>query len=209
MGSIIDRETFQRLTLMYLIAQFPDGVDSDRRLQKVLYFAMRNVEPKPFTFHYTDRGPFSRDAAVQLLHMFEAHVVQRVTGNGAYHDDHWLAWDTERCREFCEAFEEGLPQHADAIRSSAARYGCLKPWELDALLHDDPQLQGMRSGRVLMRETGRRPVRVALDDDMAEDLDMMLNPEFLRAMARMDKVDAEGGFDTSKVRVISSLDHLV
>ncbi|MCY4525101.1 MAG: hypothetical protein OXB89_00695, partial [Anaerolineaceae bacterium] len=79
MSSIIDRETFQRLTLMYLIAQFPDGVDNDRHLQKVLYLAMRDVEPKPFTFHYTEEGPFSRDASVRLLHMYEADIIRRVT----------------------------------------------------------------------------------------------------------------------------------
>ena len=30
MTGTIDRQTFQRLTLLYLIAQFPNGVDSDR-----------------------------------------------------------------------------------------------------------------------------------------------------------------------------------
>ncbi len=206
MSSIIDRETFQRLTLLYLIAQFPDGVDSDRRLQKLLYLAMRDVEPKPFTFHYTEEGPFSRDASVRLLHMFETAIVQRVAGNGADQGTRWKAWDTSTCREFCDAYDEGLPQHADALRDSVARYGHLKPYKLDSLLCEDQQLQGLRYGRVLMRETARRPVRVALDDDLAEELDMMLNPEFLQAMERLDRAVAEGRLDTSKVRVIRSLD---
>lgn len=209
MSSIIDRETFQRLTLMYLIAQFPDGVDNDRRLQKVLYLAMRDVEPKPFTFHYTEEGPFSRDASVRLLHMYEADIVQRVAGNGAHQGARWKAWDTSTCREFCDAYDEGLPQHADALRDCVARHGRLKPWKLDDLLDEDPRLRGLRRGQVLMRETGRRPVRVALDDDLAEELDMMLNPEFLQAMERLDRAVAEGRLDTSKVRKIRSLDHLV
>ena len=57
-----------------------------------------------------------------------------------------------------------------------------------------------------MRETSRRPVRVALDDDLAEELDMMLSPVFLQSMRRMDRAMAQGEFDTSKVRVIRSLD---
>ncbi|MCY4525099.1 MAG: hypothetical protein OXB89_00685 [Anaerolineaceae bacterium] len=209
MSSIIDRETFQRLTLLYLIAQFPEGVDNDRHLQKVLYLATRDVEPKPFTFHYTEEGPFSRDASVRLLHMFETAIVQRVAGNGTDQGDRWMAWDTSSCREFCDAYDEGLPLHADALRDCVARFGCLKPWQLDALLGEDPLLQGLRGGRVLMRETKQRPVRVALDDDLAEELDMMLNPEFLQAMERLDRAVAKGRFDTSKVRKIRSLDHLV
>ncbi len=206
MGSIIDRETFQRLTLMYLIAQFPDGVDSDRRLQKLLYLATRDVEPKPFTFHYTEEGPFSRDASVQLLHMFETDIVQRVSPNGSPQDAAWMAHDTETCREFCEACEEGLPQHADALRASVAEYGSLKQSRLDARLREDARLQGLRCGRVLMRETSQRPVRVALDDDLAEELDMMLSPVFLMSMRRLDRAMAEGKFDISKARVIRSLD---
>ncbi len=200
MSSIIDRETLQRLTLMYLIAQFPDGVDNDRHLQKVLYLATRDVEPKPFTFHYTEEGPFSRDASVQLLHMFELDIVQRDTRNGSGYRARWLTHDGEDFREVCDACEEGLPQLADALRESVARYGFLKPYELDSLLREDRELQGLRHGRVLVREIARRPVRVALDDDLAEELDMMLNPEFLQAVVRLDRAVSEGRFDTSKRR---------
>ena len=209
MSSIIDRETFQRLTLMYLIAQFPDGVDNDRRLQKVLYLATRDVEPKPFTFHYTEEGPFSRDASVRLLHMFEMDIVQRDTRNGAGFRSRWATHDSEAFRDVCDAYDEGLPQLADALRDSVARYGFLKPHELDSLLHEDQELQGLRYGRVLMRQIARRPVHVALDDDLAEELDMMLSPEFLRSMMRLDEAVAAGRFDTGKLRKISSLDHLV
>lgn len=209
MTSIIDRETFQRLTLMYLIAQFPEGVDSDRRLQKLLYLAMRDVEPKPFTFHYTEEGPFSRDASVRLLHMFEMDIVQRSTCNGAGFRARWMNHDNETLREVCDAYAEGLPAHAGALCDSVARHGCLKPWQLNDLLGEDPRLRGMRRGQVLMRETARRPVRVALDDDLAEELDMMLSPEFLRSMMRMDEAVAARRLDTGKLRKISSLDHLV
>ncbi len=206
MSSIIDRETFQRLTLMYLIAQFSDGVDSDRRLQKLLYLSTRDVELHPFTFHLTRHGPFSRDAAVQLLHMYEADIIRRLTPNGSTLDAAWMAHDTETCREFCEAFEEGLPQYADAIQAGVVAYGGLTPGRLDELLDSDPRLQGLRCGRVLLREHNKHFIRVALDDDLAEELDMMLSPIFLQSMRRLDKAMAEGKFDISKVRVIRSLD---
>ena len=49
-NATISKETFQSLVLLYLIGQFPEGIFSSFRLQKVLYFATRSAELKPFTF---------------------------------------------------------------------------------------------------------------------------------------------------------------
>lgn len=207
MTGTIDHQTFQRLTLIYLIDQLPAGVRSSFRLQKLLYLATCDVDPKPFTFHLTRHGPYSRDAAVQLLHMFEDNLVQRqVSLNGASDDARWKAGENVVWRDLCDAFAEGLPAHADAIRASAAHFGCLKWRELDENLCHDPRLQGMRRGRVLLREHGRQFVRVTLDDEQAEDLEIMTRPDLLRSMAELNRAVAETDFDTSKVRRISSLD---
>lgn len=207
MTGTIDHQTFQRLTLIYLIDQLPDGVSSSFRLQKLLYFATRDVDPKPFTFHYTGRGPYSRDASVQLLHMFEENLVQRQhTRNGATGEDRWVSGSSEAWRDLCDSFAEGLPTHAEAIRASAAHFGCLKWRELDENLCHDPRLQGMRRGRVLLREHGRQFVRVTLDDEQAENLEILTRPDLIRSMAELKRAVAETDFDTSKVRRINSLD---
>ena len=207
MTGTIDRQTFQRLTLIFLIDQLPDGVRSSYRLQKLLYYATRDVDPKPFTFHFTRQGPYSRDVSVQLLHMLEDDLVQRqVSHNGAGGESRWMAWPGETWREFCDAYAEGLPAHASAIRDSVACHACLKRRELDDRLRRDPRLQGMRRGRVLLRGHSGSFVPVTLDDEQAEDLEIMTRPELLRSMAELNRAVTETDFDTSKVRRISSLD---
>ncbi|MCY4023792.1 MAG: hypothetical protein OXF32_10115 [Anaerolineaceae bacterium] len=207
MTGTIDRQTFQRLTLIFLIDQLPDGVRSSYRLQKLLYYATRDVDPKPFTFHFSSQGPYSRDVSVQLLHMFEDDLVQRqVSRNGAGGESRWMAWPGEPWRECCDAFAEGLPAHAAAIRDSVACHARLKRREIDDNLRRDPRLQGMRRGRVLLRGQSGSFVSITLDDEQAEDLEIMTRPELLRSMAELNRAVTETDFDTSKVRRINSLD---
>ena len=111
MASTIGKETFQRLTLFFLIGCFEQGVFSSFRLQKVLYYATRDVEPKPFTFHHTTWGQYSRDAANQLLHMLESQdcaSVKKLTGK--YGGARWKvdSDDLDSTKKFAARFEEGL-----------------------------------------------------------------------------------------------------
>lgn len=207
MTGTIDRQTFQRLTLIFLIDQLPAGVRSSYRLQKLLYVATRDVDPKPFTFHFTLQGPYSRDVSVQLLHMFEGDLVQRQgSRNGANAEGRWMARPGETWRELCDAFAEGLPAHAAAIRDSVACHARLKRRELDERLRRDSRLQGLRRGRVLLRGHSGRFVSVTLDDEQAEDLEIMTRPELLRSMAELNRAVTGTDFDTSEVRRISSFD---
>ena len=209
MSVTIDKKTFQRLTLLYLLSRFKEGVYSSFRLQKVLYYATCDVEPKPFTFHHTRYGQYSRDASVELLHMFESDLLKRENLSGVFGGARWTACETTAFDELCEAFEEGLPNHTEAIRESVDRFGFLKQRKLDELVHSDQLLKEKRRGSVLLREHTDKRIRIALDDDAAEELEMMLNPYFLQAMVQLDTAVAEGRFDLSKVRSISSLGGLV
>ena len=205
MVSTIDKETFQRLTLFYLIGCFEQGVFSSFRLQKVLYCATRDVEPKPFTFHHTTWGQYSRDASVQLLHMLEGAIVQREELTGKYGGARWKVDSDPDSTEIRSAIEEGLPEHADAIRKSVDEYGGLEQGALDEIVHSDPLLKEKTRGRVLMKETRDKRIRIMLDEDMAEDLEFALSPLISLAMTRMARAVAETDFDVSKVRVSASL----
>lgn len=205
MAATIDRETFQRLTLFYLIGCFEQGVFSSFRLQKVLYYASRDVEPKPFTFHHTRWGQYSRDASIQLLHMLEGSIVQREALSGKYGGALWKTGDLSGSGEIRSAFEEGMPEHAEAIRRSVDGYGGLKQGELDEIVHSDPILRERRRGRVLVRETGDKRIRIRLDEDTAEELEFALSPLLSMALARLAETVANTDFDVSKVRTIDSL----
>ena len=205
MSVTIDKETFQRLTLLYLISRFDEGVYSSFRLQKVLYYATRDVEPKPFTFHHTRYGQYSRDASIELLHMFENDLLKRENLSGVYGGARWKTCETTAFERLCEAFEEGLPDHAAASRASVKEFGYMRQQELDKRVHADPILNKVPQGDILFKETVMDDgVPVALDDDTAEELEMMLSPEFRQAMVQLDTAVAEGRFDLSKVRTVSA-----
>ncbi len=205
MTSSIDKETFQRLTLFYLIGCFERGVFSSFRLQKVLYYAIRDVEPKPFTFHHTKWGQYSRDASIQLLHMLEGSIVQREALSGKYGGALWKTGDLSDSNDIRSAFEEGMPEHAEAIRKSVDEYGGLKQGELDNIVHSDPILKERRRGRILVKETGDKRIRIRLDEDTAEELEFALSPLLSIALARLGQTVADTDFDVSKVRVSASL----
>ena len=205
MAGTIDKETFQRLTLFYLVGCFDRGVFSSFRLQKVLYYATRDVEPRPFTFHHTKWGQYSRDASIQLLHMLEGSIVEREALSGKYGGALWKTGDLSDSSDIRSAFEEGMPEHAEAIRESVDKYGGLKQGELDEIVHSDPILRERRRGRVLVRETGDKRIVIRLDEDTAEELEFALSPLLSLALARLARTVAETDFDVSKVRVSASL----
>lgn len=76
MSAKMSVETFQRLTLLYVIGRFEDGVYSNFRLQKVLYYGTRDAEPVPFTFYHTAYGQYSREAAAMLTLMLDSGLVE-------------------------------------------------------------------------------------------------------------------------------------
>lgn len=203
MAVTIDKKTFQRLTLLYLISRFNEGVYSSFRLQKVLYYATCDVKPKPFTFHHTRYGQYSRDASVELLHMFESDLLKRDNLSGIFGGARWKTCETTAFVQLCEAFEEGLPNHAEAIRDSVKSLGYLKQRELDERVHNDPLLKEKRRGSVLLREHTDKRIRIALDEDTSEDLEMMLNPMFIHAMVQLDTAVSKNAFDFSKVHAIN------
>ena len=204
----IHKETFQRLTLLYLIGQFPKGVFSSFRLQKVLYYATRDVDPKPFTFHHTDHGQYSRDAAAQLLTMLEDGLVERSSLEGTYDGACWRTGKIVSTEELHADFKTGFPELAESIEENARGYGLMKQRPLDERVHADPILKKVRKAGVLHRESPEKRIDICIDGDDAEDLEILLYPGFLEAMSQLNNTVANTDFDISKVRKIDSLDHL-
>ena len=152
MAAMMDKETFQRLALLYLLGQFPRGVFSSYRLQKVLYFATRDVEPKPFTFLHTVYGQYSRDATALLTEMLEDDLVKRTPFEDGRSGALWFRGDDMDVTLLDHTLETGFPRLAEAIRDNVARYGFLKQRELDTQAQEDPALQCMPAGGVLFSE---------------------------------------------------------
>ena len=183
-SATISKETFQRFTLLYLIGQFPDGVFSSFRLQKVLYYATRDAEPKPFTFHHTIYGQYSRDAAAMLTLMLESDILKRVELTKAIGGVRWQVGDAIDLDEIDLFAQQGFAPLARAIRQSVQKYGFMKQTALDKLAHDDPILQENAPGSMLLKENLPDQVALAVDEDAAEDMDMLLSPHTVHFLTR-------------------------
>ena len=193
MAGTIDKETFQRLTILYLIGQFPNGVFSSFRLQKVLYYATRDVEPRPFTFHHREDGPYSLDMAGQLLLMLESGILQREAWHSAFSGALWRAGDDVNAEELASALESCFPQLAASIAEFAAELGFLQYLELKARLSDDPVLKRKQVGRRLIQGCPGQRVAVALDEEVAEDYDMALSSHFISMMNMLPDLERAHG----------------
>ncbi len=196
MASMIDKETFRRLAILYLIEQFPNGVFSSFRLQKVLYYATRDVEPKPFTFHHTRYGQYSHDAGVQLTLMLESGLVKREKLNGERSGALWQVGDDMEHVEITHSFERGFPQLVPAFCDSMREYGFLKQRELDERVHADPVLKEKPAGRVLIAANRGSKVSCDLDETESEDLELMLSPELFGFIGNRTQEIANAGLQT-------------
>ena len=205
MSAMMSKGTFQRFTLLYLIGQFPDGVRSSFRLQKVLYYATRDVEPKPFTFHHTQYGQYSCDAAISLEVMLEGSIIQRKELLGEHKGAHWLPGEMLDPQGVAQAYEQAFPQLAEAIRDSVEEYGYLKQNELDTRVHADPILAEVPRGELLHSEAPDDSVATLLSEDHSEDFELALAPRLLSILERFAKVVEETDFDINKVKIDNTL----
>ena len=198
MAATLDKETFQRLTLLYLIGQFPQGVSSSMRLQKVLYFATRDVEPKPFTFRPDAQGPYSHAVSARLIEMLGADLLSSEILSGVGAGTRWRLGDvidTEATRRY---MEQGFPALARTIRASAEECMNLSADEFRKPEANDLALRNSSDHDLLLEEHPAGHVPSQLDEDEAMDVEMLLSPGFLRSLKFMAVGLAEHHHETAR-----------
>ena len=85
----------------------------------------------------------------------------------------------------------------------------MKQPELDERVHADPILRQVPQGGILIKANSESRVATQLSEDVVEELEILLTPGFVPAMAKLTCTVAGTDFDTSKVRTIDSLDALL
>ncbi len=185
MAATLDKETFQRLTLLYLIGQFPQGVSSSFRLQNVLYFATRDVEPKPFTFFPGTQALYSHAVSARLIEMLGADLLACEILSCAEAGTLWRLGDVVDLEATRRYMERGFPNLARAIQASAEE--CPNPGadEFPKPGVDSPALRNSPDHDLLLEEHPAEHVPTQLDDDEAMDVEMLLSPGFLRSLKFM------------------------
>ena len=185
MSAKMSVETFQRLTLLYLIGQFENGVYSSFRLQKVLYYGTRDAEPVPFTFCHTAYGQYSRQAAAMLTLMLDSGLVEQESLLNESAGSQWRQGSLVDAAAVKQQFRAGFPAIAKGMKASIKKYGYLPQSELDDVVHADPLLEEIPYGNVLLKGAKRKYVETELDAADAQDLELLLSPGFLHSMGQL------------------------
>ena len=185
MAATLDKETFQRLTLLYLVGQFPQGVAGSFRLQKLLYFATREVQPKPFTFRLSAGAPYSHAVSTRLIEMLGADLLAGEILPGAEAGTLWRLGDVVDLEMTRHYMERGFPDLAQAIRASVGEVESLSADACSGLETRDELLRGSPDDDLLLTEHAAGQVPSQMDDDENMDVEMLLSPGFLRSLKFM------------------------
>jgi len=185
MGTI-SKDTFKRLLLLYTIGRFKDGVCGLLRLNKVVYFGLKDARLKPFGFKRHLYGQHSEDLDAineQLLSMNHTKATPFERGKG----NKYSLTDNKNMR-----FHRLFMSHIDAklkekIDRAIKTYGYLPEKELLEKAHSDPEfLEAVeRDIDVLFDEKLPNRIPVDLPDDDCEDLELSLDPKFISAMTHL------------------------
>ncbi len=201
----ISKEAFRRLVVLYCIGKFQKHrVLGAMRLQKVLYYGEDDSNIVPFTFKHTSEGQFSdqvRDTVGELTAM---GYLKRLTLSEEGRGKGWELADASTVEDYSQALRAFSLDLQNDIDKSIVDYGYLEHPDLRRIAHDDPRLKEVPLGEVLIEENMPDIVESSLSTEDCEDIELSLNPKFIRSVRRVVGAKNCGDFDPDKVvRVVS------
>jgi hypothetical protein len=183
----LSANTIKKITLLYFVAKFHDGVYSHYRLQKTLYHAIRDSEVKPFKFTYTKHGQYSYNVKTTLSNLHELNYLDQVDINGKKPGKKWYFTgkiNLEEVSQILGLFSKELMQNIDEF---VERYGYLSGEELKQIAHEDPILIKASRGDILFDQNIDEWVDIDLPDEDCIDLELSLNPLFVENMTKLTR----------------------
>lgn len=175
------------------------------RLQKVLYFATKEMKRPPFTFIKYDYGQFSRDVGLLLDEMVDEGLVRhKELGGNNDRGSHWLTSDIFESEPIENALRNGFPKLAEAIDDAVRKYGRRQQDKLRQIAYEDPELDKASHREVLLAEVEEDEIPTMLDEDDVDDVEMLLSPNFLKEMSRFAKIVTETDLENSRANVDES-----
>jgi len=182
MGTI-SKDTFKRLVLLYTIGRFKDGVYGLFRLNKVVYFVLKDTRLKPFGFKRDRYGQHSNDLDTineQLLSMNHTKATPFESGQG----NKYSLTDKKNIRFHSLAMSRIDAKLKEKIDEVVKNYGYLPEKELLQKAHSDPEFLEAVEKDIDLLFDEKLPNRIPVDlsDDDCEDLELSLDPNFISAM---------------------------
>lgn len=181
--SKLSKETYKKLVLVYLISTFEKGIYGNYKFQKTLYYGLRDTKNKPFLYEHTDSGMFSQDAWNFIDSIHAAGIIFDVNNNPQ--SRHWRITDNYSVNELRDVFEKSDPELAQSLRKSVKDYGKLNWRKLKVIVENDPILDEIPEGDVIFDSNLPELVEIDLTEDDSEDLELALNPYFIKAMTAL------------------------
>lgn len=182
----ISKDTFKRLFLLYTIGRFKDGVYGLVRLNKVVYFGLKDARLKPFGFKRDRYGQHSDDLDTineQLLSMNYTKATPLESGQGN-------KYSLTNKKDI--SFHSLALSHIDTklrgkIDEAVKTYGYLPEKELLEKAHSDAEfLEAVKNDvNVLFDEKLPKRIAINLSEDDCEDLELSFDPNFINAMRRL------------------------
>ncbi len=203
--SSLSRDTVKRLTILYLVGQFTDGVFGNYRFQKFLYFAEKESIMRPFEFSHTQYGQYSLDARTcldQLKSMGHIEVLPLPDANKTQGKLVLTARsDFNKYRTAVQAISHSLRQAIDDI---IEKYQYIPNTKLKSVAHADAAFRETVHGQVILSENLPTAIETTLPDDDCEELELALNPRFVAAMHKIADGLSSVDFDIDQVRKVDS-----
>jgi len=203
---LVPKETIERLFVLSIIERFDEGVYGHLRLQKVAYFAVKDVDQKPLTFAAYDHGEYSPRIPVileQLASMGYISAYPLDTGDhgNQYHPTQRAMFDYHSM--MLGRFSRDLREATDR---TIDKYGYLPEPKLVELAKADQLYLDTHYGQPIFRSNLADMVEISgVSDDDADELALSLDPRFISAARLIVRGLEQADIDFDKVRKVASL----
>ena len=189
-----------------LVGAFQRGAYGRLRTHKINFFAEHGSEVRPFRVERGHYGQFSPQLADTLEQLLSMQYLATTANHGYAENDVNVYWVRDRanvsaCRE---ALSMIAPSLTNAITSAVSRYGYLTESHLreQAYTH----LEDIEQGGTVVDGTLPERVNVPeLSDEDCEELELLLNPDFIHATQSLGEAFEKTTIDFDELRVIHEL----
>lgn len=201
----ISKDTYKKLVLLYLIGKYPNGVYSNYRFQKTLYFSTQNLRNHPFTYQHTQYGQYSYNARMLKDSLVWVNMIEQ-SGLFAEEEAGFKLSLSEGgvSRYFADLLPRISPDDARLIDRGVEEYGYLKTDALRNAAESDDLLKNTPIGGTLFEENIPDKIDVLLSDDECEDIELSLNHNLLQEFVKIAKTIEASDFDVGKVKLVAS-----
>lgn len=200
---IISKATLQRLFLLSVLEQFKNGVYGAKRLQKVIYFIEKNIDIQPFGYKRYQYGQYSEELdeiKEQLMSMCYVSATPLDKGHGNRYSL------TNKASRFDTILESLFPGSKQKIKSIVEEIGYLSEEDLVKLAYQNSNLKKAGFNKTIIKSNLPEELTIKnLSDEECEDLELILNPNFIHFSTKIKEALDSGKLDIDKVEKVAHL----